>query len=78
MGKKTTLSVKVDDEFAREFRQFCEDHFLQVGKFAEHALREVMEDYYFGTKAQAILSQTQGGLVAHDKYFGRTTRSRKA
>ena len=56
----TTLSVKVDAKFAREFRAFCEAHFLQAGKFAEHALREVMEDFYFGTKAQRILSQHSG------------------
>ncbi len=73
----TTLSVKVDPKFAREFRDFCEAHFLQVGKFAEHALREVMEDFYFGTKAQRLLSQQTGKPIRHDAYFSRRPRSRK-
>ena len=73
----TTLSVKVDPKFAREFRDFCEAHFLQVGKFAEHALREVMEDFYFGTKAQRILSQHSGKPVRHEAYFAKSSRSRK-
>jgi hypothetical protein len=73
----TTLSVKVDPKFAREFRDFCEAHFLQIGKFAEHALREVMEDFYFGTKAQRILSQHSGKPVRHEAYFAKKSRSRK-
>ena len=73
----TTLSVKVDAKFAREFRDFCQAHFLQVGKFAEHALREVMEDFYFGTKAQRILSQHSGKPVRHEAYFAKSSRSRK-
>ena len=78
MGKTTTLSVKVDEKFARSFRRFCEDHFLQVGKFAEHALKEVMEDYHFGTKAQQVLSQHSGEPISHEAYFRRTFRSRKS
>jgi hypothetical protein len=73
----TTLSVKVDPKFAREFRDFCEAHFLQVGKFAEHALREVMEDFYFGTKAQRILSQHSGKPIRHEAYFAKSPRPRK-
>lgn len=73
----TTLSVKVDRRFAKEFRDFCESHFLQVGKFAEHALREVMEDFYFGTKAQRALSQTSGQAVRHEAYFSKSPRVRK-
>ena len=73
----TTLSVKVDPKFAKEFRDFCEAHFLQVGKFAEHALREVMEDFYFGTKAQRVLSQPTGTAVPHEQYFAKRSRSRK-
>lgn len=73
----TTLSVKVDPKFAREFRDFCEAHFLQVGKFAEHALREVMEDFYFGTKAQRVLSQHTGKPIRHEAYFSKRSRSRK-
>lgn len=67
----TTLSVKVPAKFAKEFRKFCETHFLQVGKFTEHALSEMMEDYYFGTKAQNILSQHQGKKIPHKKYFNK-------
>ena len=74
---KTTLSVKVDSKFAREFRDFCEAHFLQVGKFAEHALREVMEDFYFGTKAQRVLSQHTDQPVPHEAYFSTRSRSKK-
>ncbi len=73
----TTLSVKVDPKFAREFRDFCEAHFLQVGKFAEHALREVMEDFYFGTKAQRVLSQHTAKPVRHEAYFSKSSRSRR-
>ena len=65
----TTLSVKVEEKFAREFRRFCESHFLQVGKFTEHALREVMEDYHFGTKAQKVLSLHGGKKIDHEDYF---------
>jgi hypothetical protein len=72
----TTLSVKVDSKFAKEFRDFCEAHFLQVGKFAENALREVMEDFYFGTKAQRVLSQQTDKPVRHESYFT-TRRPRK-
>ena len=78
MSKMTTLSVKVDRDFAQEFRRFCEEHFLQVGKFAEHALREVMEDYHFGAKAQKVLSQHRGEPIAHEAYFKTTSRSRKS
>ena len=73
----TTLSVKVEPKFAKEFRKFCEAHSLQVGKFAEHALREVMEDFYFGTKAQRVLSQHTGKAIRHEAYFSKSTRSRK-
>ncbi|HXV63055.1 MAG TPA: hypothetical protein VEK15_20310 [Vicinamibacteria bacterium] len=72
----TTLSVKVDPKFAKEFREFCETHFLQVGKFTEHALREVMEDFYFGTKAQRVLSQQAVAPIRHQSYFSKR-RSRK-
>lgn len=72
----TTLSVKVDQKFAKEFRDFCEAHFLQVGKFAEHALREVMEDYHFGTKAQRVLSEQADEPIRHESYFSKR-RSRK-
>ncbi|MGH9318431.1 MAG: hypothetical protein ACRD21_17125 [Vicinamibacteria bacterium] len=73
----TTLSVKVDPKFAKEFRDFCETHSLQVGKFAEHALREVMEDFYFGAKAQRVLSRHAGKPIRHDAYFSKGSRSRK-
>jgi len=73
----TTLSVEVDLQFAREFRDFCDAHFLRAGKFAEHALREAMEDFYFGTKAQRILSQHRGKPVRHEAYFANSSRTRK-
>ena len=65
----TTLSVKVAAKFAKKFRRFCEKNFLQVGKFTEHALSEMMEDYHFGTKAQKVLSQNDGSMVSHEEYF---------
>lgn len=65
----TTLSVKVPVKFAKEFRKFCEKYFLQIGKFTEHALTEMMEDYHFGTKAQKTLSQHDGKKVSHKIYF---------
>ena len=65
----TTLSVKVSEEFAAKYRGFCDAHCLQVGKFTEQALLEVMEDYHFGSKAQAILSRTEGVAKSHTKAF---------
>ena len=64
-----TLSVKVNRQFVELFRKFCESHFLQIGKFTEHALREMMEDYALGMKAQKVLSAHQGKTVPHAKYF---------
>ena len=52
----TTLAVKVSVEFARKYREFCDTHALQVGKFTEQALTELIEDYHFGLKAQRALS----------------------
>jgi hypothetical protein len=62
---QTTFSIKVDSRFAREFRAFCEVHCLQVGRFTEKALREIMEDYHFGLKAQAVLARSAGKAVSH-------------
>ncbi len=76
MTATTTLAVKVSRNFARKYREFCESNCLQVGKFTESALGEVMEDYYFGRKAQRILSKTSGPIVAHESHFGRR-RSRR-
>ncbi len=56
----TTLRVKVGPGFAREFQDFCDAHSLDAGTFAEHALREFMEDFHFGTKAQRVLTQHAG------------------
>jgi hypothetical protein len=67
----TTLSVKVSEEFARQFRAFCEAHCLQVGRFTERALLEVMEDYHFGLKAQRVLSSSAGEPVRHSRAFGK-------
>ena len=65
----STLSVKVRKKFAMDFRKFCEAHFLQVGKFTEYALSEMMEDYHFGSKAQKVLSRDQEKKVSHEEYF---------
>ncbi len=65
MTTSTTLSVKVSSSFAKKYRAFCESHCLQVGKFTEQALGEIMEDYYFGTKAQRVLSRSSEKRVAH-------------
>ena len=65
----TTLSVKVSGDFAKRYRAFCEQHCLQIGKFTEQALIEIIEDYYFGLKAQRILSSTNSEPVGHDEAF---------
>lgn len=65
----STLSVKVSRKFSAQFRKFCESHFLQIGKFTEHALTEMMEDYHFGMKAQKALSEDGEKTVPHSKYF---------
>jgi hypothetical protein len=77
MRASTTLAVKVSKDFADRYRGFCETHFLQVGRFTEQALREVMEDYYFGLKAQRTLSRTSGEAVEHRTYFRRRRRKAK-
>jgi hypothetical protein len=56
----TALSIKVSDKFSKRFRQFCEDNCLQIGRFTEAALEEVMEDYHFGKKAQRVLVNATG------------------
>lgn len=63
----STLSIKVSSAFAARYRAFCDANYLQVGKLAEGALLEVMEDYHFGRKAQAVLSQAEGKRVSHAK-----------
>ena len=68
---QTTFSIKVDSRFAKEFRAFCEAQCFQVGKFTEKALREVMEDYYFGQKAQSVLSRTEGKTISHSEFVKR-------
>ena len=77
MRASTTLAVKVTEEFARKYRSFCETHFLQVGRFTEQALLEVMEDYHFGLKAQRILTGTSGEAIEHRAYFGKKRRKPK-
>ena len=77
MAASATLAVKVSAEFARKYRSFCESHFLQVGKFTEQALMEVMEDYHFGLKAQAVLSRTSGEAVDHREHFGKKKPRRR-
>ena len=70
----TTLAVKVSQKFARKYREFCDEHALQVGKFTEQALSELMEDYYFGLKAQRVLSATSGQSTPHQKAFRKRVR----
>lgn len=65
--KTSTLSLKVSEQFAKDYRSFCETHCLQVGKFTEHMLTEIMEDYHFGSKAQRILAQSSGVAIAHEQ-----------
>jgi hypothetical protein len=72
----TTLAVKVSSEFARRYREFCDAHALQVGKFTEKALTELMEDFHFGTKAQRVLSASPGRATPHAKAFRKRTRRR--
>ncbi len=72
----TTLAVKVSEDFARRYREFCDAHALQVGKFTELALSELMEDFHFGMKAQRVLSGTSGQAVSHEKAFPRRARKR--
>ncbi|MBI3182125.1 MAG: hypothetical protein HYZ28_08265 [Myxococcales bacterium] len=70
----TTLAVKVSQEFARKYREFCETHALQVGKFTEQALSDLMEDFHFGLKAQRVLSTSSGRSTPHEKAFRRRAR----
>ena len=72
----TTLAVKVSQKFARQYRDFCDEHALQVGKFTEQALSELMADYHFGRKAQRVLSATTGAAMPHEKAFRRRPRRR--
>lgn len=72
----TTLAVKVSEDFARRYRDFCEAHALQVGKFTEQALSELMEDFHFGLKAQRVLSATSGQSVPHEKVFPKRARKK--
>lgn len=68
---KTTFSIKVGTRFAREFRAFCDAHCLQVGKFTEQTLREIMEDLHFGQKAQEALSRSDGRTISHAEFMKR-------
>lgn len=72
----TTLAVKVSQEFARKYREFCNAHALQVGRFTEQALSELMEDFHFGRKAQRVLSASRGQATSHEKAFPRRARGR--
>lgn len=67
----TTLAVKVSPEFARKYRSFCEDNCLQVGRFTEQALIEIMEDFHFGQKAQSVLARSSGESTSHSKAFAK-------
>jgi hypothetical protein len=72
----TTLAVKVSRQFARQYREFCDTHALQVGRFTERALSEMMEDFHFGTKAQRVLSRSSGQTVLHEAAFRRRAKRR--
>lgn len=71
MANTIPLAVKVTPAFARRFRAFCEANCLQIGRFTEAALVEVMEDYTFGLKAQRVLSRSAGEPLDHSVAFGR-------
>jgi hypothetical protein len=72
----TTLAVKVSRQFARKYREFCEAHALQVGKFTEQALSELMEDFHFGMKAQRVLSASAGHAIPHGEAFSKRPKSK--
>jgi hypothetical protein len=74
MAVTTTLAVKVSPAFARKYREFCEANCLQVGRFTEQALEEIMEDYHFGLKAQRVLSAAKGEPVKHADAFSKRRR----
>lgn len=74
--ENTTLAVKVSRQFARKYRDFCEAHALQVGKFTEQALSELMEDFHFGMKAQRVLSASSDRATLHQKVFPRRARGK--
>ncbi|MFH0800138.1 MAG: hypothetical protein V2A66_08175 [Pseudomonadota bacterium] len=42
MGK-AAFAVKLDEDFQKEIREFCESHGFKQGAFFEKALREQME-----------------------------------
>lgn len=65
---QTTMSIKVSARFARLYRDFCKARGLQIGKFTEEAIREVIEDVYFGQKAQRVLSLSRGKTVSHGAF----------
>ncbi|MBI2894337.1 MAG: hypothetical protein HYY06_12360 [Deltaproteobacteria bacterium] len=73
----TTLAVKVSRDFAARYREFCEVHALQVGRFTERVLSEMMEDYHFGRKAQQVLGVTSGRAVSHEEAFRKPARRRR-
>lgn len=79
----TTLTIKVSRKLARAYRAFCESHALQIGKFTEQSLSELMGDYHFGLKAQRALSRTlarplpvrrrsRSAFAAHDDQVARS------
>ena len=65
----TTLSVKVSGVFATKYRKFCDTHCLQIGKFTEQALIEIMEDHHFGLKAQAAISRSTQPAITHTVFM---------
>lgn len=75
--RTTTLSIKTTASFAKRYRTFCDVHALQVGKFAEQMLTEVIEDFYFGQKAQRVLSKGTGRAKTHERYFKKKTKSKQ-
>ncbi len=65
---KTTFSVKMDSPISKKVRKFCDRHSLQVGKFTEVALEEMMEDYHFGAKAHIVLTEHNGEMLSHEDF----------
>lgn len=72
MGK-TAFAVKLDENFQKEVKDFCEERGLKQGSFVEKALREQMEreeiaedllDFY-------TLRQTESTAVSLEDYLKR-------
>lgn len=75
MGK-ASFAVKLDEEFQKEVKQFCEERGLKQGSFVEKALREQMErdeiaedllDLYSLRSSEANSISIEDYLKGHNK-----------